>query len=101
MYLSLVNDANFPYKEHCNVRLYKDDFLTSPLVSKATIIYAASTCFGQELMSRISLLVDTLPKLRLICSFRPLCGLINFHMIKRIHIECSWDSAFCYFYRKK
>lgn len=95
----LTKTALIPSKK-INIIIQKDDFLINKLGREATIIYAASTCFGPQLMSQLSAYVDKLTKLRLILSFRPLCGLRNFILVKRLHIECSWDSAFCFMYKR-
>lgn len=74
-------------------------FLEIPL-KNATILFISATCFDPTLIKALSLLINTLPHVHTILTFRPLPYLKNIFFKKTFTIECSWDTTLCYVYKK-
>ena len=67
-------------------------------IEDATVIYTCSTCFSEELLADIAVLLDNCPKLRYVISLKEL-PLRNLVFDKIIEIECTWDKTKCYAYK--
>lgn len=76
------------------------DFLQESL-DEVTIAFVNSTCFTQTLLNTLGLRLDVAPNIHTILSMRPINSLTNFKFVKSLGIECSWDAALCYIYRRR
>lgn len=72
-----------------------DNFLTADILD-ATIIYTCSTCFNEELLADMGLMMDKLPNLRCIVSLKALP--LKMPLESVLEIECTWDKTKCYVY---
>ena len=72
-------------------------FLDIPF-TKATVVFINSTCFTQSLLNELGQLIENTPSIHTVLSLRPINTLKRLVFKKAIRIECSWDSALCYFY---
>jgi len=72
-------------------------FLDIPFTT-ATVVFINSTCFTQSLLNELGQRIENTPSIHTVLSLRPLNTLKRFIFKKAIRIECSWDSALCYFY---
>jgi hypothetical protein len=63
----------------------------------ATIVYTCSTCFTPELLIAIGNKINTEPTVKQVMSLRPL-PTINLPLKTVFAVECSWDSALCFYY---
>ena len=66
--------------------------------NQATIIYSCSTCFTQELLWLIGDKINHASNIRHVLSLKPIANLERLTLKKVIPVECSWDSALCYYY---
>ena len=73
------------------------NFLNYDLL-EVTIIYICSTCFTQELLLEIGKKINMLPNVTKVLTLKPIANL-NLPFCKAIEVECSWDSALCYWYK--
>ena len=79
------------------IKFINDSFLNVDL-SKATVLYACSTCFSDTLLRKMAIMANKAPKLRYVIS---LSELPNLRMTyeQKIHIRCTWERANeCYIY---
>lgn len=67
--------------------------------TQANVIFINSVCFTQEMLLKLVVLLNAMTHLRVVLSTRALYGL-RLRLKKIIRIECSWDSALCYYYEK-
>lgn len=93
-------NSDFPcfWEEGRTLSLICDNFLHADWHG-ATIIYSCSTCFTQELLIAIGNKINQQPQVKQVFSFRPLPSL-KIPLKKVFTVECSWDSALCFFYEK-
>ncbi|HVV69073.1 MAG TPA: hypothetical protein VHE99_08610 [Gammaproteobacteria bacterium] len=75
-----------------------DDFIKASW-QDATIVYTCSTCFTQELLIAIGNKINHQPKVRQVFSLRPLSSL-KMRLKSIFVVECSWDSALCFYYER-
>lgn len=75
------------------------DFLKIP-VNDVTIAFVNSTCFTQSLLNALGKKLDNMPQLHTLLSTRPIGVLKRLRFTKAFRIECSWDSALCYVYKR-
>lgn len=66
--------------------------------NQASIIYSCSTCFTQELLWLIGDKINQSPNVKQVLSLKPIANLDRLPFKKAIAVECSWDSALCYYY---
>jgi hypothetical protein len=64
----------------------------------ATVVLINSTCFPQILLNQLGLIIEKTPSIHTVLSLRPIHTLQRLVFLKALRIECSWDSALCYFY---
>ena len=64
----------------------------------ATIVYACATCFTQTLLDEIGEKINQTPSIRQVLSLKPLSTLQRLPFREIFDVECSWDSALCYYY---
>ncbi len=67
--------------------------------NQATMIYTCSTCFTQELLWLIGEKINQATNVAHVLSLKPIANLDRLSLTKVIPVECSWDSALCYYYR--
>jgi hypothetical protein len=65
---------------------------------RATAVYSCSTCFTQELLVAMGRKMNEEKQLTQILSLRPLPSLERLRLQDVFSVECSWDSALCYYY---
>jgi SAM-dependent methyltransferase len=65
---------------------------------QATIIYTCSTCFTQELLWLIGDKINQATNVNHVLSLKPIANIESLSLKKVIPVECSWDSALCYYY---
>lgn len=75
------------------------NFFKQPL-PPATIVFINAMCFSQHDITQLGLLLQAMPSVHTIISIRPINVLTSFRFIKAIRVECTWDSALCYIYRR-
>ncbi len=68
--------------------------------NQATIVYSCSTCFSQELLWLMGEKLNQAHNVTQILSLKPMANLHRLPLKKVISVECSWDSALCYWYGK-
>ncbi len=64
---------------------------------EVTTIYTCSTCFSDALLVAISEKINQTKNIKKVFSLRPLPTL-KIPLIDVFQVECSWDSALCFFY---
>lgn len=80
-----------------NIRFINDSFFDIDL-SKATIVYACSTCFSDVMLSKIGALINRNKQVRYVISLWPIDNL-RMPLLRELKISCSWDSKTdCYIY---
>ncbi|MGE4350118.1 MAG: hypothetical protein AB7D28_10165 [Candidatus Berkiella sp.] len=67
--------------------------------SVANIIYSCSTCFTQELLYKIGEKINQTSSITQVLSLRPISSIERLKLHQVFSIECSWDSALCFWYR--
>jgi SAM-dependent methyltransferase len=65
---------------------------------QATIAYCCATCFRPELLNAIGDKLNQETSVQQVLSLRPLPTLTRLPLKKVFTVECSWDSALCYYY---
>lgn len=66
--------------------------------SMANIVYSCSTCFTKELLGKIGHKINDTANIKQALSFRPLHTLERLKCKAVFRVECSWDSALCFWY---
>lgn len=95
----LKKDFPFYWEAQRNLRFQYENFLQADWQA-ATLIYTCSTCFTQELLVAIGNRINKESQVRKVFSLRPLPTLQL--PLKRVFaVECSWDSALCFYYERK
>lgn len=74
------------------------DFLKTGVLEGATVVVIGSPCFGPSMLNRLSALIEVSTSVRAVFSLRPLLLLKRLRFKKVFRVECSWDSAQCYWY---
>lgn len=74
-------------------------FLDIPLTT-ASVVLIGSPCFSQALLAKLGKIIDSTTSIHTILTLRPISTLTRLSFTKVIRIECSWDSALCYVYKK-
>jgi hypothetical protein len=92
-------DFPFFWEENRRLTLVGENFLDANWLDP-TIVYCCSTCFTQELLITIGNKINQQKQVKQVFSFRPLASL-NMPLKKIFRIECSWDSALCFFYDRR
>lgn len=64
----------------------------------ANIVYTCSTCFTQELLEKMGDKMNETPSIEHALSLRPISTLTRLKLKDVFSIECSWDSALCFWY---
>ena len=66
--------------------------------SVADVIYSCSTCFTQELLGKIGEKINQTSNIQHALSLRPIQSLERLKLHQVFSVECSWDSALCFWY---
>lgn len=74
--------------------------ITKVNIQDATVVYTCSTCFTEQLVWSLGEYLNTLPNLRLLLSLKPIPSFEKLPYYGIIPVECSWDSALCYVYKR-
>jgi len=64
----------------------------------ATIVYSCSTCFDRRLLNAIGHKINEEKQVQQVFSLRALPTLKRLRLKKVFVVECSWDSALCFYY---
>ncbi|MBS0288070.1 MAG: hypothetical protein JSR17_12290 [Proteobacteria bacterium] len=96
--VSLTLRKEFPWfwEDNRSCDFVEGNFLHSSW-NQATVVYTCSTCFTQELLFAIADKINHTPSVQKVFSLRPLPGL-RIPLESVFQVECSWDSALCFFY---
>lgn len=65
----------------------------------ANIVYSCSTCFTNELLGKIGEKINDSPHIKQAFSLRPIPTLKRLILKDVFAVECSWDSALCFWYQ--
>jgi|GEM_PF-983566 len=65
---------------------------------KPTIAYMCSTCYSPALMQHIGHKINAISSIRQVLSLKPIPSLTRLPFQRTFAVECSWDSAICYYY---
>lgn len=63
-----------------------------------TAIYTCSTCFTNDLLAAIGEKINNTPTVKQVYSLRPIPNLSTLKLGAVFTVECSWDSAQCFYY---
>lgn len=91
-------DFEFYWEDNRSLIQLCDNFLSCDW-QDANAIYSCSTCFSQELLIAIGNKINQTPQIQKVMSLRPLPTL-NMPLKTVFGVECSWDSALCFYYQK-
>ncbi|MGD9592919.1 MAG: hypothetical protein AB7V32_10400, partial [Candidatus Berkiella sp.] len=89
-------DLPFYWEHNRDCEFIQDNFLHVSW-DEATVIYSCSTCFTQSLLIQIGNKINHTPNINKVFSLRPL-PTITMPLKGVFQVECSWDSALCFFY---
>lgn len=85
------------YENDRKMILMQGDFLRIPLEA-ITVVLTNATCFPPSLVAELGKVINKTPSIRAVFSLRPIFTLERLAFKKVIPIECSWDTALCYWY---
>lgn len=88
------------YADERNIIFKLGSFLHIPL-HKATVVLIASPCFTFTLLKALGDIINQTSSIHRVLTLRPLTNLSHFYFEKTSRIECSWDTALCYIYKRK
>jgi 16S rRNA A1518/A1519 N6-dimethyltransferase RsmA/KsgA/DIM1 with predicted DNA glycosylase/AP lyase activity len=80
--------------------LIHGDFLKHEF-DTVSVIYVCSIVFSFELLEALGKKINAMQSVRKIASFRKLPHLIDFKLVKKLHLHCTWDQVACYLYERK
>ena len=81
------------------LEFYQGNFLRGDL-GDTTVVYAGSTCYSTQLMSKIAEMIDNTPSIRCVMSLKPLSCSLPLDTI--IDVEATWVSlSKCHVYMRK
>lgn len=93
------NDLPDFYAGGRKCRFLLGDFLELPLTT-ATVVLICSQCYSQDMLLALSKIINHSTNIHTVLTLRPLPTLRRLPFKEAIRIECSWDTALCYVYRK-
>ena len=67
----------------------------------ASVLLIGSPCFSQQMLYPLGKIINQLSTIHSVLTLRPINTLERLSFKKVIRIECTWDSALCYIYRRK
>lgn len=88
------------YSGNRKLHFLMGDFLDIPL-PKITVAFINSTCFTQKLLLSLGNVLNHIPSIHTVFSTRPIGSLQDLKFKNAVRVECSWDSALCYVYKKQ
>lgn len=95
----LQSDFPFFFHQERKISFLSGSFLDIPFTT-ATVAFINATCFTQSLLNELGQRIENTPSIHTVLSLRPINALKRLAFKKAIRIECSWDSALCYIYKK-
>lgn len=96
----ISNDLPQFFISNRKLTFVQGDFLQI-LFPKATIALVVSTCFNPPLLLQLGKIINNTPSIHTVLTLRPIATLQSFSFREAVPVECSWDSALCYIYRRK
>ncbi|HEX4045165.1 MAG TPA: hypothetical protein VHZ76_05815 [Gammaproteobacteria bacterium] len=75
-------------------------FLEIPFTN-ASVVLIGSPCFSQKILYPLGKIIDSIASIHTVLTLRPICTLERLSFIKAVRVECSWDTALCYIYKRK
>lgn len=90
-------DFPFFWEKNRELKMIAGDFLKEDWEG-ANIVYACSTCFRPELLVAIGDRINQVLSVQQVLTLRPLPTLERLTLKEVFTVECSWDSALCYWY---
>jgi hypothetical protein len=70
-------------------------------LATASVVLIGSPCFSQDILYPLGKIIDSMPSIHSVLTLRPIGTLKHFSFKKVIRIECSWDTALCYVYKRR
>jgi tRNA G46 methylase TrmB len=95
----MKKDSGHLFEADRDIIFIHGDFLEVPL-DNITVALINATCFPPSLVNALGKIINDTPSIRSVFSLRPIFTLERLPFKKAIPIECSWDSALCYWYEK-
>jgi H3 lysine-79-specific histone-lysine N-methyltransferase len=96
---TLQNDLPEFYEGGRALTFIEGSFLEK-LVPTATVVLITATCFSPELLHPLGEIINNIQSIHTVVTTRPIPNLSSFSFQKVIRIECSWDFALCYLYKR-
>lgn len=94
------SELPFLWEERRSLSFICDNFLEHDW-QEATIVYSCSTCFTEALLIAIGDRINSEPSVQQVFSLRPISSLTRLPLQAVFGVECSWDSALCFYYGTK
>lgn len=95
---TIKKEFPFFWEKDRTLEFLQGDFLTLPW-RHASVVYCCATCFRPELLHAIGDKLNQETSVQQVLSLRPLPTLTRLPLKEVFTVECSWDSALCYYYR--
>lgn len=93
--LNDIPDLNLDKNHQIQFKL--DNFLNCDWQG-ATIVYTCSTCYTKSLLIAIGNKINETHSVQKVFSLRPLPTLTRLKLKRVFSVECSWDTALCFYY---
>ncbi len=94
----IKKDVPFFWEKNRAINLIYGNFLEQDW-SPASAVYSCSTCFTRQLIGKIGDKINQTDSIKDALSLRPIHTLERLKLYQVFRIECSWDSALCYWYK--
>jgi SAM-dependent methyltransferase len=89
------------YANNAKLEFYEQNILDANL-EPATVIFACSTCFSDQLMQTLTQKFETLPKLKRVVTLKELAPTSHFTLAKTFNLPMTWsDNTPVHVYAKK
>jgi Histone methylation protein DOT1 len=95
----LIDDMQYSPTSTHDLAFIQGNFLTTDW-RKATVVYTCSTCYTKELLIDIGNKINQEATVGKVFSLKPLPTLTRLKLKSVFGVECSWDSALCFFYTR-
>lgn len=94
----IKSDVPFFWEPNRTLKLIYGNFLQHDW-SPASAVYSCSTCFTRQLIGKIGDKINQTASIKNALSLRPIHTLERLKLHQVFRVECSWDSALCYWYQ--
>lgn len=94
----LKKEVPFFWEPNRTLNLIYGNFLEQDW-SPARAVYSCSTCFTRQLIGKIGDKINQTDSIQDALSLRPIHTLERLKLHQVFRVECSWDSALCYWYK--